>query len=963
MSELLHDLEWVSENFNYVLRQILNDTYVNTRYISSDFANHTFSGDIPAMASSYGMFNLMEFEKLEHISMFSKRGGYKTEMKRINMSVESICQAQGMIRQAINFFYKTQLARFIGVDEREIIGIKKENISEAAARFLQPMQYSYGDVVIDRTLQDYSFKRREYEYNIERNKEELGKLIESIDKFLGPDWDIAYFFFTPYHDLCNVTGFITFIFPDELSKKINDYIADFENFLAYILTEIDKATITAQNVYKRNMLYDSKWNDAWYKIQQRVNDHNQGAHVLARLAFSLPKCEEGKEETHEGLSKIYFQYIRTRQSYLLALLNKFHISGKISIKNTIDKFIRNKYSTHYISGVENLVPQIHLELPEDKDVWVAIPNGEIGVHAIYNILENIVRNTAKHSKNVVKDKFDFTITIKEGIELLPKVSTAPGLYNFKLRISHSERDMERYYDEYPPTYLDNTALLSDIAEKEEELNNILSSMYAIIIREHTEYKVKGFFDILDSINTMLSMPILDTKTFKLRESGWGLIEMKTAAAYLRNIPKEIIDHYIYAPYYRLDINDRWKDISVPILQAIPHKLENGNYNLSYMFFVSKLQYALIITPNKELLDELQKPEYRNQGLYAISEEDIRFSQTYNHEIVIIDNTISSEMKEKIKVHSNLFSRKLIYISSDCIKSGIIDKFTHKDNKHTLETLASVLYYNNQQENKFPISLPRSIQKVCGIKKGVISNMKVAVLDHGEGIQFTGIKEDVVSEVKVDDLNHGERIETTKKKDLFDFIEVKHSLTEKYFQNKLNYFYTLPIKVVVLDERVQEATEKQTYKPIGEDPVTYKELYKFTNIQVPDQEEINYSVSNYSKECLDETIKYLDNHKDAYFFLFHIEIIEKLIYAYNSTADNKYSLDSKGIESFLKNILFEGNDSALFKVIILSGKGIPTNIPKSVRFIHLSTIAEVIVGQERNKYAFTEVLFSARGVIS
>ena len=78
MSELLHDLEWVSENFNYVLRQILNSydakhPDVNTRYIRSDFANHDFSGHIPAMVSSYGMFNQMKYRKPEHISMFSKR--------------------------------------------------------------------------------------------------------------------------------------------------------------------------------------------------------------------------------------------------------------------------------------------------------------------------------------------------------------------------------------------------------------------------------------------------------------------------------------------------------------------------------------------------------------------------------------------------------------------------------------------------------------------------------------------------------------------------------------------------------------------------------------------------------------------------------------------------------------------------------------------------------------------------
>ena len=74
----------------------------------------------------------------------------------------------------------------------------------------------------------------------------------------------------------------------------------------------------------------------------------------------------------------------------------------------------------HISGLSDFKYKIAFKkdgepLNDTNDLLVAIPNDILGIQALYNILENIIRNTAKHS-STKPDITTFTVNFIDDIE-------------------------------------------------------------------------------------------------------------------------------------------------------------------------------------------------------------------------------------------------------------------------------------------------------------------------------------------------------------------------------------------------------------------------------------------------------------------------------------------------------------------------------------------------------------------
>jgi hypothetical protein len=70
---------------------------------------------------------------------------------------------------------------------------------------------------------------------------------------------------------------------------------------------------------------------------------------------------------------------------------------------------------------------------KDNDPIVAIPHGITGVHAFYSILENFIRNSAKHGGNQMKNKspFKIKIALDDSFEDLIKITISDNIGNCK----------------------------------------------------------------------------------------------------------------------------------------------------------------------------------------------------------------------------------------------------------------------------------------------------------------------------------------------------------------------------------------------------------------------------------------------------------------------------------------------------------------------------------------------------
>jgi len=87
------------------------------------------------------------------------------------------------------------------------------------------------------------------------------------------------------------------------------------------------------------------------------------------------------------------------------------------------------------------------------------------------------------------------------------------------------------------------------------------------------------------------------------------------------------------------------------------------------------------------------------------------------------------------------------------------------------------------------------------------------------------------------------------------------------------------------------------------------------------------------------------------------IIEKLIVFQNLVQSTYNKDDPADISKFIKDV-FEIKDAKYDSLIITSGRGKPQNLPDDVRYINFSVVSQYMITL-RNKYAFTEALYSAR----
>lgn len=170
-------------------------------------------------------------------------------------------------------------------------------------------------------------------------------------------------------------------------------------------------------------------------IMSRNGSHNIGSHVLAALSHNVGTLPD---------DRILYQYIQHRMDYIATATTEFPRWSQptMLVSNIMKEFFRQAHLLDYISRSEGLraykfqgharrkdqknTLQIHVRgfnsplkkeadvvvLPSEgnefitypnadmidfsKDLAVAIPGGNIGRHAFFTILENVIRNAAKH---------------------------------------------------------------------------------------------------------------------------------------------------------------------------------------------------------------------------------------------------------------------------------------------------------------------------------------------------------------------------------------------------------------------------------------------------------------------------------------------------------------------------------------------------------------------------------------
>ena len=255
---------------------------------------------------------------------------------------------------------------------------------------------------------------------------------------------------------------------------------------------------------------------------------------------------------------IFLNYIQGRMDYvaLVGTIEPGYGQG-IKIKDLIDEFKGNRFLRDGIAASEG-VKTIDIERRDEKSFngLVTIPFGEIGKHAFFSILENIIRNSAKRGHDEITD----------GKLLLYYYATK--------NTDNGTIDLEIYDD--LKTY-EKARLAMNLPKRGDELNAGKKTRLAMHLSKE------------DKKPSAIESPLIDDKGSLVHEY-MGIKEMKISAAFLKMIP-----------FYEID-SEKYKEKEKLLLDLVP--------------CADSLMYKIRLLPYKNLLIVAGG----DKGLSSVNEE-------------------------------------------------------------------------------------------------------------------------------------------------------------------------------------------------------------------------------------------------------------------------------------------------------------------------------------------------------
>lgn len=830
---------------------------------------------------------------------------------------------------------------------------------------------------------------------------------------------IGLFFFIDTIEIDEFKGHINFTFYEESDRKFGK--GDIENSANLILDNISpilksKATDVLIPKLKELLLFEAT-RAAISQVMARNTSHNIGAHVMNKLIgefeydklfrytydstrFSefykgtivkwneerkkLGKANLTPEEENQKILldqiSIFNNYVKCRMDYLadisfgtpLMQTNKY-VYGDLFIE--LDKV---RLLLEHISGLDNFEFKIEFkrngkDFEKDEngnilnDLLVAIPNDILGTQAFYNILENIIRNTAKHSYKKTlggKPVVVFTVNFIDDIEESEEHNQA---------INRNE--IENVLTEFIAVEVyDNIPVVGDKRE--------------LMPEEKKEYQDKMKKDLdkfatkIDALvfnqNSKLNEDILQQDN-KIRSYSLGLVEMDASAAYLRKRPVEYINHKSYDIHY-----DEWwsRDTEVNegdqgkrgtncrhFLKAFKKTVEINDEKgdktesyLGYRFFLHRPAVVLVVTTelenNKVKRDKLQK-----EGIWVITpqkfEEELNAGKAYPHEFVLHtdlkDYTSKlniNEQKEKVKLleyfKTSLPIRVLevtknqlndLFGTQECITEIQCDDKKLTVKKKLLDTWEEFCW---KQWDAIILHLDYNGGVRVYPKKG---NRSATILDHGRDNDFQrALKR---NHFYVDSLSDNAKKKLPNYNGNFDTYPKE--VLEINLCAKLKLGESIYSKIILIDERVQAHSKGKAID------IPLKDLYPNIGVIIPPYEgdcEINLSANTMGIDEGKKIDAFIDKYINAAneeeqlnsktdFVLIHYSILERI-----------YKSDKVQISEYLKKL------SKKVNVVVTSGRGEPDGLPKEVRFINLSSVIYAFV-DVRSKYLANYILQSSR----
>ncbi len=690
----------------------------------------------------------------------------------------------------------------------------------------------------------------------------------------------------------------------------------------------------------------------------RNMSHNIDSHVLSDLAT-----------TGDGNSKFYL-YLQQRMDFLARISTEWPAWTMPLYLNSeiLYQFISQKILLDRIASSENLKGEdICFFLNGKKigngtigngidDFWVDIPEGPVGMHAFYSIMENFIRNSAKHGN------FDSGKQLYIYLEI---EDTTKDYYKIKLwdNVSNGGESGVNTFVENIKRKLEKGKLVKDTGELEGENLGIkeMAICAAFLQRCKSEelHKVSlsSFLEAGQSTDKTLMY------TFQLKKPKLILtIDKETELR--ENNPRLGI-------YFSKDLNREIKN-------GINHQflvIKNIDNLMDTVTLIKKYLHELpariiIVTKDNNVLKEIEGEKLARRirviNNFPNYPSDNNDNSWKDFILKVYEKWIRKigDIEEKGKISTILFLRREN-------EDSMVKKW-----KNIKEGLTNDNFVDLEVFNTTSTSIGDDLWKP--ILKKISSSQKVVVLDnHGK------IKEKVNS--KIDEKQNGDLkkiiqlqvIGGNESLTLFNLIQnIPSGFPAKLFLFKI--IESALFRILIVDERVAGATfnesassffrpecKRYNLKLIGCETAT---VAKTDRVSLPLSKKIEeaFNAPNSAKSFdVQRTIDF-DNMKmevgeSSDQFLNKVEKIwttEKELNSYDIILIHQGVIDKLEIEGTSEAWINKIRESIPY-VFVDSGRGKPENLPKNVKYIEYSTIGQFVI-QEPSKFHLISALFSIGG---
>ena len=748
---------------------------------------------------------------------------------------------------------------------------------------------------------------------------------------------------------------------DDIIKVSRDLIQHFHtNYLS--LKWVDEARASATR-------------SAVATIMSRNMSHNIGSHVLARLSSSdgFNKILNGEQRPEQRLATLLAHvselnaYLRTRMDFIADVATGTP-TARIAMRlhrDVLSHLYHHRQETgdqrqehdaerssqvlllNYISGIEDINIrnlEIEFESPEDSDPVIAWSNGVLGEHALFTIIENVIRNSAKHAYNEKGTHRKLSLSVQAN-----RLPNFPDLVEIRI------------HDNIP---------LNDPAR---------------LIRE---------------MNERIRQPILEDDG-GIHPLYWGMKEMKICAAYLRGVPHEEIDQPVYNPAG--ERGKRRDDSVPPLLEAVGHENGAAAPCLAYRFYLPLPKHAFILDSDGALGTEATPDRVKDLERHGIDFDasgSVSDVTVVPHDFLVVAGNAGQTSGSG---HQNNLPLRVLHLGDSpelanmartLLRSGktggseFVNDLWLQWIRHRYDGLSLAFLFEKFSQTAadrwqkladdgFPLHVRAIGSKLLNLRNGFGAADRLVVYErHGWQLQHGPVMLKEVGREGSPRYLYGTHF--------YDPHGNRHVISqaldnpppniEQRRRLALELLEAGACGIILLDERLQElASSMSRFETYGSRRFMLRDLLRYNRIFIPDRPENEEEPTGSMRVNLDHPREWESNLKEwlgqfnaawreeaadgttevighnVSFLVVHLGVLEKMFPSEGGPGKQKAKIKAQ----------IDDWESKGMTVIVTSGRGSPPVVKEiGCRFLHYSQIARHVL-EFRSKFNLCKALFAAR----